>query len=289
MATKKKTGKGSGSDKTEEESRESETSEEREEAEAASEEMKDERDLSIDDKVARINEIYDINVLHISLKVGLYVIRNVFSNDLEAASSKNPKKNLSFKAIAEHKDLDPDLKGPTLRRWVAAAAARQQLEGAGITTVLLTYSHLRELSKISDAQAREKVARDIINKEMTAREAQKAVQEAISEGKHAEEPSDEEELCGLAREIMKKLDDPVSLSEEADYADILLDGDQVRQEFNFREQTKIYDKAEKIKNSKLKERTQLEERLEAVGKSVDFLEDVMKTFDGKEADTETAA
>lgn len=162
-------------------------------------------------------------------------------------------------------------------------------KGAGITTLLLTYSHLRELSKISDVKAREKVARDIINKEMTAREAQKAVQEAISEGKHAEEPSDEEELCGLAREIMKKLDDPVSLSEEADYADILLDGDQVRQEFNFREQTKIYDKAEKIKNSKLKERTQLEERLETVQKSVDFLEDVMKIFDGKEADTETAA
>ncbi len=97
------------------------------------------------------------------------------------------------------------------------------------------------------------------------------------------------DLCRLAQAVIEKLDDPVSLSEDEDYGEVLLDSTNVRAEFNFREQTKIYDKAEKIKNERLEEKSQLEERLVAVKKSINFLEELMKTFNGKESASQTDA
>ncbi|MBM3299660.1 MAG: hypothetical protein FJY85_06880, partial [Deltaproteobacteria bacterium] len=94
---------------------------------------------------------------------------------------------------------------------------------------------------------------------------------------------------GLARAVIEKLDDPVALSEDEDFCDVLLDSAQVRAEFNFREQSKIYDKAEKIKKQEIREKSDLEHRLEGLQQSINFLEDLMNTFDGKEEDAKTAA
>jgi hypothetical protein len=249
--------------------------------------FEDESLLSDEQKVGRINELYDLHVHRAWLVISLWVILNVLKNDLKAARSKSPLKENSFNKIANSKDLHPDLKGPVLRRWVWAGATWQEAAKAGVNTDPLTKSHCREIAKIPTLEGRISVAKQVVAESWTVKQTIEAVQAELAKAKG--DSSAESDLCGLAEEVLRKLDDPVSLCEDEEFCDILLDSTQVRAEFNFREQSKIYDKAEKVKKMRLKEKNQLEERLKALQKSVNFLEDLMRTFDGKDADSQSAA
>ena len=203
---------------------------------------------------------------------------NVLNNDLEAARSKNPRKEKPFNVICNHPNLHPDLKGPTLRRWVIAAATNQELEGVGLATESLDYSHLREISKVPTEEGRVMVARAVIEGSLKVKATMELVRVEIQKGKVEASPASD--FCGLAESVIEGLDNPVSLSEDEDVSSVLLDESQLRQEFNFREQASIYGKAEKVKTQMLKEKSVIEERLENVQQSITFLEKVMNTFDG---------
>jgi len=249
----------------------------------------DESQLSDGEKVGRLNELYERHIRQPWLAIALWVIVNVLKNNLEPAHSKNPRKDDSFNKIANSKDLHPDLKGPVLRRWVAAGATWQEWANAGVDTDKATYSHCREGAKVPTLAGRISVGKRIVAESLTVKQTIEAVQAEIAKTKKAAKTDADTDLCELARTVIQRLDDPIFLSEDPEFCEILLDSAQVRTEFNFREQSKIYDKAEKIKKQRIREKSDLEHRLEGLQQSIDFLEDLMDTFDGKEVESETAA
>ncbi len=249
----------------------------------------DESQLSDGEKVGRLNELYERHIRQPWLAIALWVIVNVFKNNLEAAHSKNPRKDDSFNKIANSEDLHPDLKGPVLRRWVTAGATWQELGNAGVDTDSVTYSHCREAAKIPALEGRISVGKRVVAESLTVKQTIEAVQAECAKTKKTAETCADTDLCPLAETVIQRLDDPIFLSEDPEFCEILLDSAQVRTEFNFREQSKIYDKAERIKKQKIKEKSDLEHRLEGLQQSINFLEDLMDTFDGKEVESETAA
>jgi hypothetical protein len=185
--------------------------------------------------------------------------------------------------------LHPDLKGPVLRRWVAAGASWQELGSHGVDNDRLGYSPCREIAKIPTLEGRISVGKRVVAESLTVKQTIEAVQAEIAKTKKAADTPADTYLCPLAKSVIQRLDDPVFLSEDQDFCEVLLDSAQVRTEFNFREQSKIYNKAEKIKKQKIREKSDLENRLEGLQQSINFLEDLMNTFDGKEVESETAA
>ena len=65
--------------------------------------------------------------------------------------------------------MHPDLKGPTLRRWVIAAATKQEVEGDGLATERLEYSHFREISKVPTKEGRLMVAKAVIERSLNVK------------------------------------------------------------------------------------------------------------------------
>jgi hypothetical protein len=128
----------------------------------------DESHLSIDEKVGRLAQLYR-KATKVWLIIGLWVLLNVFSNDLKEARSKNPKKRNAFNDICTHPELPEDLKGDTLGRYVVAAATMKELQGKDVDTASMEYYHFREISKIRDESTRQKVARDVILRSLTVR------------------------------------------------------------------------------------------------------------------------
>ena len=248
----------------------------------------DESKLSPDEKAGRITQIYSGPIKRVWLAVYLWVLLNVFNNDLTEVRSKNPRKEKSFNKIVESEKLHPDLRGPVLRRWVVAGTTWQELDNEGLNTDRVEYSHCREIAKVPTLKGRISVGKRVIEESLTVKETIEAVKAEIAKGKPPATSTDTG-LCPLAQTVIQRLDDPVFLSEDPDFCEILLDSVQVRTEFNFREQSKIYDKAEKIKKQRIREKSDLEHRLEGLQQSINFLEDLMNTFDGKEVDSETAA
>ncbi len=249
----------------------------------------DESKLPDEDKVSRLNDLYERNIRKPWLVIALWVILNVIKGDVTATRSKNPQKTDSFNKIANSNNLHPDLKGPVLRRWVAAGATWQDLGNHGVDNDRLGYSPCREIAKIPTLAGRISVGKRVVAESLTVKETIEAVKAEIAKTRKAADNTAEAGLRPLAKQVFERLDDPVFLSEDQDFCDILLDSDQVRTEFNFREQSKIYDKAEKIKKQKIREKSDLENRLEGLQQSINFLEDLMNTFDGKEVESETAA
>jgi len=241
-----------------------------------------ESDVSVDQHVEKINSLID-QVGQAQLVVGLYILVHVLRNDLEAARSRNPRKNKSYKAILEHEKVKADRR--TLRDWVIAAATKQELENGGVSTDLLDYTHLREIAKLPTAELREKIAKRVISESLNAKDTEQAVKAEIEKTKlddSAAGPS----LRNLAQTVVTKLADPVALSNDEDFFELLLDEEQVRREFNFREQAIIYSTADKVRRKKLSEKGRLEKALEPVQESINFLEEVMTTMDGRSKDEE---
>jgi hypothetical protein len=147
------------------------------------------------------------------LAVALWVIITVFDNNLSDARSKNPHKLSSFNRIVENEKMHPDLTGALLRCRVVAGATWQELENKGINTNKLEYSHCREIAKIPSLKGRISVGERVVSESLTVKETIEAVQEQIAQEKPSDAGADAD-LGSLAREVIRRLDDPSSLSED---------------------------------------------------------------------------
>jgi hypothetical protein len=253
----------------------------------------DESHLSSDEKVGRLAQLYR-KAAKVWLAMGLWILRNVFRNNLEDARSKNPNKQYSFKAIADHPELPKELKGDTLRRYVLAAATMKELKATTIAVDSLEYSHFREISKLQDQARRQKVARIVVDKALTARQTEDLVatelEKAKLEGsKSKRSDGSEDKFSALALEIISKLDDPAkNIIGNESLASILLHPTEVRTKFNFREQAKIYDKVERVMKRKSEEKAKLEEVVSINKANMKFLQDLKTNLDRDSDKTKTA-
>ena len=236
---------------------------------------------TVEERVEQLNDMYEQRVGKPQLVIGLDVLANEFNNDIEAARSKNPKKQKSFRAIADHENLHPDIKGPVLRRWVNAAVTMQELASKGVNTDLLTYSHYREISKIKDAEARKRIADQVIADSLTFKATEKLVKSEIAKAK-AGDSNEDSDLSTMAQEVMDGLDDPASLSDNDALSGFLLDRNAVRLDLDFDEQSSIYAKAKAKRQEAITEKGGMEKKLETVQQSINFLDQVLSTFRSKD-------
>lgn len=245
----------------------------------------DEGHLSTDEKVARLAQLYR-KAAKVWMVMGLWILLNVFRNNLEDARSKDPNKQYSFNAIAEHPELPAELKGETLRRYVLAAATMKELQAKEVPIDSLDYSHFREISKIPKEGMREKVAKMVVASSATVRQTERIVSVELEkaglarskdEGKGKSEP----EVSPLAGQVIEGLDEPDKRILRNDkLMSLLLDPVQARTTFNFREQMKIYEKAEKILKKKATEKSNLTKLFASNEANVKFLEDLLSAFEG---------
>jgi hypothetical protein len=238
--------------------------------------------LSPEERVEQLNDMYEQRVGKHQLVIGLDVLANEYTNDIEAARSKNPKKQKSFRTICEHENLNEDLKGPVLRRWVNAAATMQELAAAGVNTDPLNYSHFREISKLKDAAVRKRIAEQVIAESLTFKATAALVKAEIAQAKGGDS-TEESELGPMAQKVMKGLDDPASLSDDEALSSFLLDRNAVRLDLDFDEQSSIYAKAKKKRQEALTQKDESEKTLETVEQSINFLDQVLSAFRNKDA------
>ncbi|MGO9567832.1 MAG: hypothetical protein ACLP5H_09855 [Desulfomonilaceae bacterium] len=250
--------------------------------------VKDERDLPIEKRAEGLFKLYDQHTGRTPILIGLWVFVNILDKDMEAARSKSPQKNVSYKFIANHKDLPPDLKGQTLGRYVVAGVTAQELESDGVKTDPMSYRALYETSKIPSKEGRKSVAKEVIAKSLNLKATCDLVQAKRLE-ETLDETSPDSKFSPLAKKAITWLQTGnMSFGgENAELKPILSDANEVRTKLNFREQTKIYGLAEKIRSRKLGQSKQLAKDLGSMQECINFLETLLNAFDSEAVEPDT--
>lgn len=142
--------------------------------------------LSDDDIKKHVDEINDMvgeSLYETYIKVGKYVLKEFFINDIQVAMSKNPYKTASYRKLQEHPDLK--IHYNMLNNMVRVAAQEDLLTKAlgKKDTKLLSYSHHVELLKFDD-ETKITIARKCIDDKLSIRGMRKQVK-GTREGHHS--------------------------------------------------------------------------------------------------------
>ncbi len=129
----------------------------------------------IDDAVKYINSKIAENVFKTAIDIGKYILKNIYNDDddIEIASSRNPNKPQSYKALCEHEDLDID--PATLGLMVNIVAQERFFLKNQIDTGKLNYTHGRELVKFHNNDLQLELAIRCINDALSTRDLPKIV------------------------------------------------------------------------------------------------------------------
>ena len=133
----------------------------------------------------------------------------------------------------------------------------------------------------------------VIEKSATARQTEGLVsieleKAELARSKPKADSGYKDNFSSLAVEIIGKLDDPAKhIIGVTRLTSLLLDPTQARGKLNFREQTKIYEKAERVLKKKAEEKSNLEKAFATNEANMKFLEDLMDAFDGGSVTVET--
>lgn len=127
--------------------------------------------IPLEDHVKAINEIALQHVFEGFIKIGNYVLQHFFSNKIEDALSRNPKKMVSFNNLAEHPDLKIDKR--RLSEMVRIAAQETKLP----SSEKLKYSHKLQLLRLPYSKKDKMVtfAKDVIKHDWTVKELRKNI------------------------------------------------------------------------------------------------------------------
>lgn len=121
----------------------------------------------LNEAVKFINESANKSVYKGYLEIGNYVLEKFFDNDIDKASSKNPRKPESFKALCEREDLA--IKHTTLTLTVRVAAQEKYFIQEKVKTDGLTFTHKGELVKILNDEKKINLAKKCIEKNLSTR------------------------------------------------------------------------------------------------------------------------
>jgi len=232
--------------------------------------------LDVEKDVDEFNDLHEAKTGTVQLVLGTWILSRVLHNNLQLALSRNPKKDAYYKSFVTHGRLN--VTSGTVNRWVRAAAVIQELQKAGLDTSLLTYSRAYEISKLRNSAARLRIAREVIDNDLTVKATAEFVK-AETEASRPDDSADEELIREKAKRIMEELEkDLETLMENEDLNSVLLDETRLRLEFNFDELSTIFNKAKKEHKQKLLEKAKVEERNESVQKSINFLDEIMNNI-----------
>lgn len=126
-------------------------------------------DKDIAKAVKEINEMVAKDLVKTAVKVGDFILKTFFNNNIQLAMSKNPTKVASYRKLQNHKDLN--IKFTHLNQMVRIAAQEQLFpEKLDATKLkLLTYSHRVELLQVDEADKKIELAKECIDGNMSVR------------------------------------------------------------------------------------------------------------------------
>ena len=135
-------------------------------------------DESIDSKlieqsVTFINEKANETLYKGSIDIGEYILTNFFDNDIELASSRNPRKANSYKALCEHKELAVPYS--TLTIMVRVAAQERYFHENNINTNKLSYTHKADLIRLKNTSKKIEIVKECTEKSLSTRQLNKLV------------------------------------------------------------------------------------------------------------------
>lgn len=129
----------------------------------------------VEQAVAFINEKANEALYKYSIDIGNYLLEKFFDGDTAAASSRNPRKSTSYRALCKHPDLGPS--PGALSVMLRVAAQEKLFEKNKLPVEKLSYSHKAELVTVFDDQTKVELFKEAVKKPLTVRQLQDRVRE----------------------------------------------------------------------------------------------------------------
>jgi hypothetical protein len=167
----------------------------------------------VDAAVKFVNEKANETLYKGSEEIGAYILEKFFDNDINKATSKNPRKPESYRALCAHPELV--LKPEALSVMVRVAAQEKFFLDKKLDIQKLSYSQKAELVKLGNDKAKLKLVRNIIVNPVSVRKLQERINKMRKEGLPERNPS----LAALESHI----DDPVWLTADPARKSLLTD------------------------------------------------------------------
>lgn len=127
----------------------------------------------IDKSVIFINKTIQKTLYQGSIEIGNHVINNIFNGDFEAAVSKSPNKQVSFRKLCEHPDLA--VKPSELSKMVRVAAQEEFFKENKIENEGLSYTHKVFLTKLSNKKIKIDIIDQCLKEKWSTRKLEKEI------------------------------------------------------------------------------------------------------------------
>jgi hypothetical protein len=186
--------------------------------------------------VQEINRIAQRTVEQGKLEIGDYLLRILFNGDIEQVLDRSPYKSKSLKEVCQDPELLVDRR--KLGAWIRAAALRVELEQSGVNISQLTFSHFLALlraGKGENGDNRLNLAKEIIEEDLSVRQ----IINRVEEQKNKLDPA------AKKKEIMKKLEAPLSLLSDEDSQELISDRDRLENELDTNERFQMLKQIDK--------------------------------------------
>jgi hypothetical protein len=172
--------------------------------------------------VHQINEIARQTVEEGQLKIGAFILQQVFDNDVDKLVEKNPNKDKSLRAICVHPDLLVDRR--RLSTWVQAAALKALLIEHKFDPAPFTLSHLTALLVVKKREPRFQLAKLVSKHGWSARETRERALRMQSSRIARGNP--------MARRFMKALENPIKLINDEKTTGLFIDTEKLENDLD---------------------------------------------------------
>lgn len=140
-------------------------------------------DELVEKAVKRINEIVKESVFAGAVQVGEYVLEKFYDNDVERVRSHNPKKDASFRKLAERCEKDLLVSKTFLGGAVGVAVMCKLLPPGEQSYKRLPHSHQTALLPLREPKLVEEMAERAVKQEMPVRKLRELVQKKVESNK----------------------------------------------------------------------------------------------------------
>ncbi len=185
--------------------------------------------------VHQINEIARQTVEEGQLKIGAFILQQIFNNDVDKLVEKNPNKDKSLRAICLHPELAVDRR--KLSTWVQAAALRALLIEHKFDPAPFTLSHLTALLVVKKRDQRFQLAKRVIKGGLSARETKEIALRMESSREISGNP--------VAKSLIRVLGNPIKLLGKQETTKLFNDTDKLAKDLDSADRVVILKKIEK--------------------------------------------
>ena len=164
----------------------------------------------IEQSVRYINDKANETLYRGSLEIGNYILKHFFNDDIRLASSKNPRKPNSYKALCRHENLAVPYS--TLTVMVRVAAQEKFFKTHHIDTSKLGYTHKANLIRLRNGEKKLSLAKRCIDEGLSTRKLTKLVKSSRNHALNQKKMEQEE----TAFKNILKIEQLLSRSEKSE-------------------------------------------------------------------------